>query len=216
MNNDSVFYLFYTTIIQVYIILNPAAAIAVMLGLSTRNTVAERLAISKQVCIIGGTLLFIFALCGKVILADIFHISSEAFQVGGGLYLFTIGLGMALSKNSDNHEENSMVTEKSAFNFVTTPLATPLLTGPENITAILVKRDELPGSTFCIVAFYGALIVRTILVDCTFLLACKFSKCLTPEIRKVFEKLVGILLMCITIGSILKGITKFLQGNILD
>ncbi|MDR2806857.1 MAG: MarC family protein [Puniceicoccales bacterium] len=211
MNADiSLIQLFCVTIIQIYIILNPPSVIAVMLGLTNRNTIEERLLISKQVSIIGGLLLFTFAFFGQIILDDVFHISTEAFQVGGGLYLFTIGLSMLLPKNSQISEDTSS-SEKSAFNFVITPLATPLLTGPGTITAILVKRTEIPDAIPYICAFYGALMVTMILVYCSFFLGCKFSKYLTPFLLEIVEKLVGVLLACIAIKSILKGITTFVQ-----
>jgi multiple antibiotic resistance protein len=212
MSNDfSLLNLFFSTISKMCVVMNPIPAIAVLLGVSSHNTVGERLNISKQVCTIGGTLLFIFALFGKIILEDIFRISPEAFQVGGGLYLFSIGLSMALSKESDEQVEDLAPTENNAFNFIVTPLATPLLVGPGTITATLVQRTELPEGTAPIFTFFGALIVSLILIYFTFFMGCKFSKYLKPAIIKVIEKLVGILMLCLSIGSILNGATKFLQ-----
>ncbi|MDR1435518.1 MAG: MarC family protein [Puniceicoccales bacterium] len=212
MSGDfSLLNLFFSTTSKMYVILNPVAAIAVMLGLSSRNSVAERINISKQVCTIGGTLLFIFALFGKIILEDIFHISPEAFQVGGGLYLFSIGLSMALSKESDRQVEDLPSTEKNAFNFIVTPLATPLLTGPGTITATLVQRTELPEGTAPLLVFFGALTVTLFLVYFTFFMGCKFSKYLKPALIKIIERLVGMVMLCLAIGSMLSGATKFLQ-----
>ncbi|MDR1906976.1 MAG: MarC family protein [Puniceicoccales bacterium] len=202
---------FGTVIVQIYIILNPPTAITVMLGMSKSNTVAERLHVSRQICAIGGGLLFAFALFGQMILNDIFHISTEAFQVGGGLFLFSIGLKMATAKNSDDEEENSNTTQNLS-SLVITPLATPLLVGPGTMTATLVKRMELPNSWEYAVTFYLALAVTMFLVYLTFILGCKFSKYLKPMILKTIAKLVGILLLCISTSSILKGINVFIQS----
>ncbi|MDR1366362.1 MAG: MarC family protein [Puniceicoccales bacterium] len=211
MENIGYIQTFGAIVIQIYLILNPPTSITVMLGMSKNSTVAERLQASRQICTIGGTLLFAFALFGQMILNDIFHISTEAFQVGGGLFLFSIGLGMVLSKSSDGETKDNSTT-KSLSSLVITPLATPLLVGPGTMTASLVKRMELPNSWDYAIVFYLALAVSMILVYFTFILGCKFSKYLKPTFLKIIEKLVGILLICLATSCIFKGAKIFIQS----
>jgi multiple antibiotic resistance protein len=217
MENIGYIQTFFAIIIQIYIILNPPTSITVMLGMSQGNTVIERLQASKQVCVVGSMVLFVFALFGKIILNDIFHISTEAFQVGGGLFIFLIGLSMVTAKNSDDEASSdgkakSGEKTQNLSSLVITPLATPLLVGPGTMTATLVKRMELPDSWDYAIVFYLALTVTMILVYFTFVLGCKFSKYLKPMILKIIQKLVGILLLCIAISSILKGTEVFIQS----
>jgi multiple antibiotic resistance protein len=202
---------FGTTIIQIYIILNPPTVIAIMLGMTKNNTIAERLHASRQICAIGAVLLFMFSLFGQIILHDIFRISTESFQVGGGLYLFLMGLSMACSKSSEGETDSGEATHNIA-SLIITPLATPLLVGPGTMTATLVKRMELPNSWGYATTFYLALVFTMIFVYITFILGCRFSKYLKPVILQVIEKLVGILLLCIATSSISKGIKTFLQS----
>jgi multiple antibiotic resistance protein len=202
---------FYKAVIQLYIFLNAPSALAVMLGLSKRNTVAERLQASRQICIIGTFLLFIFAIFGPIILEYVFRISTEAFRVGGGLYLFYIGLSMALSKDSEDDVDHHQ-TANDISKFVITPLATPLLVGPGTITATLVQRKALPDGLGYSLTFYAALACAMALVYVTFILGCKFSKNLKPLFLKVLEKLIGILILCLAISSILAGIKTFLES----
>ena len=196
-------------VIQMLIILNPPSAAAVMLGVTGNLSVKERLAISQKVCIIGSALLFIFALFGQVILNSIFHISTEAFQVGGGMYLFTIGLAMTFAEPDE--ESVSDVDKDKIYSMIITPLATPLLVGPGTITAVLVTRMGLPEGLGYQLTFYSAVAIALALVYLVFYLACKFSKYLTPLFLKILEKLVGILLMCIAISSVIHGITTFIS-----
>ncbi|MDR0740852.1 MAG: MarC family protein [Puniceicoccales bacterium] len=211
MENINYIQIFCTIIIQIYIILNPPTSITVMLGMSQSNTVIERLQASKQICIVGAILLFAFALFGKVILNDIFCISTEAFQVGGGLFILLIGLSMVTAKNSDSDVKSDSTTQNLS-SLVITPLATPLLVGPGTMTATLVKRMELPDSFDYAIIFYLALAVTMILVYFTFVLGCKFSKYLQPKVLRVIRKLVGILLLCIGTSAILKGVKVFTQS----
>jgi multiple antibiotic resistance protein len=211
MENASYIPTFGIVIVQIYIILNPPTSIAVMLGMSKNSTVAERLQASRQICLIGGMLLLAFALFGQMILNDVFHISTEAFRVGGGLFLFFIGLNMATAKSSDGEMKDDGTT-KSLSSLVITPLATPLLVGPGTMTATLVKRMELPNSWDYAIVFYLALAVTMIFVYFTFIIGCKFSKYLTPVVLGIIQKLVGVFLLCIATGSILKGTRIFLQS----
>jgi multiple antibiotic resistance protein len=146
-----------------------------------------------------------------VILNDIFCISTEAFQVGGGLFILLIGLDMVIAKNSDSDVENDNTT-KNLSSLVITPLATPLLVGPGSMTATLVKRMELPDSLGYVIAFYLALAVTMVLVYFTFVLGCKFSKYLQRGVLQIIRKLVGILLLCIGTSAILKGVKVFIQS----
>jgi multiple antibiotic resistance protein len=217
MENIGYLQAFCTIVVQIYIILNPPTSITIMLGMSKNDTIAERLQAAKQICAIGCTLLFAFALFGQVILNDIFHISTEAFQVGGGLFLFSIGLGMATAKSSNTEvgsdgEIKGNETKQKLMSLVITPLATPLLVGPGTMTATLVKRMELPNSWDYAIVFYLALAATMILVYLTFILGCKFSKYLTVTVLGIIQKLVGVLLLCISISSIFKGTRVFLQS----
>jgi multiple antibiotic resistance protein len=211
MENISYIQTFCTIIVQIYLVLNPPTSITIMLGMSQNNTVAERLQASRQICIFGTMLLIAFALFGKVILNDIFRISTEAFQVGGGLFIFLIGLGMVTTTHSDSATENDSTTQKLS-SLVITPLATPILVGPGTMTATLVKRMELPDSLDYTITFYSALATTMVLVYFTFVLGCKFSKYLQPRILRVIQKLVGILLLCIGTSAVLKGVKVFMQS----
>jgi small neutral amino acid transporter SnatA (MarC family) len=51
-----------------------------------------------------------------------------------------------------------------------------------------------------------------ILVYLSFFLGCKFSKYLTPPVLKIIEKLAGMLITCLAVGSILAGTKAFLQN----
>ena len=204
------FQLFCTTVIQMLVILNPPSAGTVILGVTGSLSVKERLAIARKVCIIGSVLLFVFAFFGQIILDSVFHISAAAFQVGGGLYLFTVGLSMA---SNEPEEENLESDAHGKINsMIITPLATPLLVGPGSLTATLVERTSLPPGFGYELTFYIALAVTLALVYVCFVLMCKFSKYLTPLILEIIKKLIGIALICIAASSIIKGIGNFLHS----
>jgi multiple antibiotic resistance protein len=211
-NYSSLSALFLETIPLLYLMMNPPSVIAILLGLTRQNTVEERIRVARQVCCIAGALLCVFAFLGKIILQDIFRISTEAFQVGGGLYLFTVGLSMAFAKESDGDGQgnNSAGMQGNISNYIVTPLATPLFIGPATITKTIEKLMGLPNQLAYSLTFYAALMVTFVLAYFTFILGCKFSRYLTPSLLKLIERLVGMFLICVAMGSILNGMTKFL------
>lgn len=213
---------FQGTAIQMYLMLCPPSVLAVMLGLLPNSTVAERLYVSKRMCLIGTGLLFTFAFFGDIILDHIFHVKGEAFQVGGGLFLFTVGLKLIGAKreeeaqvdeNSKKEGSKKAAPSNSSANLdslIITPLATPLLVGPATITATISMRLALPADLPYKITFFSALGVTMVAVYLTFWFGCKFSKFLTPFVLMIAEKLAGLFLLCISIGSILNGMQKFL------
>lgn len=214
---------FQGTAIQMYLMLCPPSVLAVMLGMLPSSTVAERLYVSKRMCLIGTVLLFTFAFFGDIILDHIFHVKGEAFQVGGGLFLFTVGLKLIGSKREEDPQSGELSKKESAKKSVSsakspvnldsliiTPLATPLLVGPATITATISMRLALPSGLPYKITFFTALGVTMIAVYLTFWFGCKFSKFLTPFVLMIAEKLAGLFLLCISIGSILNGMQKFL------
>lgn len=87
--------------------------------------------------LIGFILLLLFAVAGKIILQDIFHIELDALRVAGGFVLFKIGL--------EALEGGGMVTikrEKNILALAAVPVATPLIAGPAAITAAITLTAE--------------------------------------------------------------------------
>ena len=182
-----------------------------MLGLTAQASLEDRLSLAKKVCTIGGILLIIFSFIGNFILDEVFQISTEAFRVGGGSFLFLVGLSMLISKDQEaTSDDIKKEQSKDIFSYAVTPLATPILVGPGTITAVLVKRSEM--ETFGQdVVFFIAIIASLLLTIGTFIIGCKFSKYFTPAILHIIEKMVGLLLICIAVKSVMAGMTTFID-----
>ncbi|MDR1458419.1 MAG: MarC family protein [Puniceicoccales bacterium] len=205
------FDLFTGTTVSIYTILTPIIGAAIMIGMTPTATLEERIRISRQACTVAGVLLMIFAIAGNFIMVNIFRISTEAFQVGGGLYLLTISAGMVLKKEEQKDEgSQTQPAQQSANNIAITPIGTPLLTGPGTITATLVKKSAVCNTFFDTIDFFLALTLVMFLSYLTFVVSCKFAKLLTPKILGIVERSTGIILACMSLESIIAGITTFL------
>lgn len=192
-----------------YIMLYPPIAAVVLLGMSKSNTVGERLAAARKVCYIVTALLFTFAFFGNCILDSVFHISTEAFQVAGGILLLASGLSMLLAKPAGTEGAEPTGQLEAC---IVTPLATPMLVGPGTIAATIVKIAALPEGLSYRITFYLALLTALALTYLTFYFACKFSKYLTPTLLGGFERIAGFIVASLAANLLLAGASGFYKS----
>lgn len=88
----------------------------------------------KRLCIfsslVGLAILLAFAAAGSFILTCLFHVELHAFQIVGGVVLFTIGLNALKRGVFFEQDEKQNLAEMSIV-----PLASPMIAGPATITA---------------------------------------------------------------------------------
>ncbi|MDR2735291.1 MAG: MarC family protein [Puniceicoccales bacterium] len=209
--------LFVETTVSIYTILSPVIGAAIMIGMTPTATPDERIRISRQACLVAGSLLIVFAVAGNFIMETVFRISTHAFQVGGGMYLLTIAVGMVIAKEAKEAKEEKTgdsqgkPVQQVSGNIAITPIGTPLLTGPGTITATLVKKSSIPNNFSSMAVFFTAMIFVIFLSYLTFVISCKFANLLTPKVLGVIEKITGLILICIALESIIAGTSTFLR-----
>ncbi len=144
---------------------------------------------------IGFILLVLFALTGKIILQEIFHIDLNALRVAGGFVLFKIGL--------EALESGGIVTlkkEKNILALAAVPVATPLIAGPAAITTAITLTAEY-GMAVSTAAIFIAILL-TAMVMATALYAMK-------NVRKttlgVFIRIIGLFTMAIGAQMMVQG-----------
>ncbi len=145
---------------------------------------------------IGFILLVLFALTGKIILQEIFHIDLNALRVAGGFVLFKIGL--------EALESGGMVTlkkEKNILALAAVPVATPLIAGPAAITTAITLTAEY-GITVSTAAIFIAILLTAMVMIVT-LYALK-------NVRKttlgVFIRIIGLFTMAIGAQMMVQGV----------
>ncbi|WP_048058288.1 MarC family protein [Pyrococcus yayanosii] len=137
--------------------------------------------------VIGLLLLFIFAVSGKIILQDIFHIELDALRVAGGFVLFKIGL--------EALEGGGIVTlkkEKNILALAAVPVATPLIAGPAAITASITLTAEY-GILISTLAIVIAITITAILM----LIALYALKSVSKTTLSVIIRIIGLFIMAI-------------------
>ncbi|MFA4646962.1 MarC family protein [Pyrococcus kukulkanii] len=156
--------------------------------------------------LIGWVLLLIFAVAGKVILQDIFHIEIDALRVAGGFVLFKIGL--------EALEGGGMVTikrEKNILALAAVPVATPLIAGPAAITAAITLTAEY-GIHISIIATTIAIAITAVLM----MIALYAMRNVNKTVLSVTIRIIGLFIMAIGAQMMITGagsiLVRILKG----
>ncbi|AIF69268.1 membrane protein [Palaeococcus pacificus DY20341] len=155
---------------------------------------------------IGLLLLVIFAVAGKIILQDIFHIELDALRVAGGFVLFKIGL--------EALEGGGMVTlkkEKNILALAAVPVATPLIAGPAAITTAITLTAEYSISV-SVAATFLAILATALIMFVTLYVAENVSK----TTLGVFIRIIGLFTMAIGAQMMVQGAGGILVNILLN
>ena len=146
--------------------------------------------------LIGFILLIIFALAGKIILQDIFHIDLNALKIAGGFVLFKIGL--------EALEGGGMVTlkkEKNILALAAVPVATPLIAGPAAITTAITLTAEY-GIKISASAISIAILLTALLMFVTLYMIQNIKK----TTLGIFIRIIGLFTMAIGAQMMVEGV----------
>ncbi|MFZ5448074.1 MAG: MarC family protein [Thermodesulfobacteriota bacterium] len=131
-----------TSLISLFIIIDPLGNIFPYLTLSAAYTPAAARGLAWQACLYAFFILALVVLAGRIILQYI-GITIPAFQIAGGLVLFRIAIDMLEGRGHFNRFDTSSSLDAADYREVAlVPLAVPLLSGPGAISTVLVLTSR--------------------------------------------------------------------------
>jgi multiple antibiotic resistance protein len=155
--------------------------------------------------VLGGMILFLFALAGDVLLKAV-GIGLPAFRIAGGLLLFLLSLDMVFARPSGmratavrEQEEEEYQQDISVF-----PLAIPLLAGPGGITTVLLYTGG--SSAGRVALFMVVLFVVLLLTLVSLLLAPRVMRLLGETGSNVLARVLGVLLAALSVQFVIDGL----------
>jgi multiple antibiotic resistance protein len=189
----------YSATITLILVMDPIGNIPMFLSVLRYVEPKKRKKIIIREMFIALGILLLFLFFGKNILHG-FSISTPALQIGGGIILFLIALKMIFPGAKGSEEE----TEK---NPLVVPLAVPLVAGPSTMSMLILFSSQYPErTTSWLVALLAAWTVSAVVL--TF--ADFLRKLLGSRILKAIEKLMGLILVTMSIEMLLSGVADFL------
>ena len=120
-----------------FVIIDPLASFAVFFVNTKNYKKTEKFKIALLAVAIAAILSFLVLLFGENLLT-IFSTDINSFKIAGGIILLILGVNMSLGRSIVEVEKNNA----DSVHAIASVIATPLLTGPATITAIIISAAD--------------------------------------------------------------------------
>jgi multiple antibiotic resistance protein len=181
-----------------FLILDPLGNIPIFLGLLKPLSPARRRIVLVRELLIALFVLATFLWFGKYLL-EAMHLRQESVSIAGGIILFLIGLKMIFPSH-----EGGEVSEGEPF---IVPLAIPMIAGPSGMASVMLLGTQEPGrmGDWSLALLIAWAATAVILFSATYL-----YKVLGTRVLVAVERLMGMLLVAISVQMFLDGIAAYL------
>ncbi|MHB1010373.1 MAG: MarC family protein [Propionibacteriaceae bacterium] len=199
-------YVFTSTVLTLWVILDPPGLLPVFLGLTRRMSPRQRHIAAGRATLVALGVTGLFGLFGRFIL-DYLHVSVQALQISGGLLLLLVALQLLTGHFDESPAEDA---PESTVNVAIVPLGTPLLAGPGVIVAIMIavqSQETLTGYAVVSVALLTAMLMV--------FLTLRFAEVIRRVMREggitLLTRIAGLLLSAIAVQMMAEGILGFVH-----
>jgi len=193
------------------VVVDPVGIAPVFLALAGGRPAVEQARIARRAVLVGGAVLFFFAVAGPWLLGRL-GISMDAFRVAGGILLFRIAVGMVLAaRERETPEEEEEARERSDVSVF--PLAIPLIAGPGAMasTMILVGQADADGRRLGIV--FAMAVAVLLLTWLALRLASPLGRVLRRTGVNVVTRVLGVLLAALAVQYVGDGVRGLLRAG---
>ena len=147
-------------------------------------------------------ILLVFMVVGDRFLR-MMSLTDQSLRIGGGIVLFLIAIRMVFP-----HPDGPFGNDTRGGEPLIVPLAIPALAGPSALATVMLLTSQAPGKTL---EWVGALTVTMLVCAVVLMLAERIQKWLGERTMMAFERLMGLVLVAISVEMILGGIRSFVH-----
>lgn len=185
-----------------FLILDPLGNIPVFLSMLRRLSPQRQRIVLARELLIALLVLMAFLWAGKYAL-EVMHLRQESVAIAGGIVLFLIGIRMIFPPQGGLMGE---IPDGEPF---IVPMAIPLVAGPSGMAAVMLmgsnEPDRLGEWSLALLIAWGA--TAAILFSATYLYKLLGLRALTA-----IERLMGMLLVAISVQMLLDGLVGYLRS----
>ncbi len=195
-------YTFLSATVLLLLITDPLGNIPLFVS-CLRGVAPQRRAvvILREVAIAFGVLL-LFMVGGDRFLR-MMHLTDQSLRIGGGIVLFLIALRMVFP-----HPDGPFGNDGRNGEPLIVPLAIPALAGPSALATVMLLTSQAPGK---MLEWIGALSVTMIVCAIALVMAERIQSWLGERTMTAFERLMGLVLVAISVEMVLGGIRSFVH-----
>jgi multiple antibiotic resistance protein len=184
-----------------FLILDPLGNIPVFLSLLRDLPPKRQRVVLARELLIALVVLILFLWCGKYAL-ELMHLRQESVSIAGGIVLFLIGIRMIFPP-----AEGLMGEIPDGEPFIV-PMAIPLVAGPSGMAAVILMGSNDPSrlGDWSLALLIAWAATAAILFSATYL-----YKWLGQRALVAVERLMGMLLVAISVQMLMDGIATYLK-----
>jgi multiple antibiotic resistance protein len=186
-----------------FLIMDPLGNIPIFLSVMKDLTPQRRRIVLAREMLIALAVLMVFLFAGKYILAAL-HLRQESMSIAGGIVLFLIGVRMIFPP-----VEGGVFGETPGGEPFIVPLAIPSVAGPSTMAALMLLAQDHPERT---VDWSIALIVAWLATSIILFGSTALYRMLGSSVLTAFERLMGMLLVALSVQMILDGLLAALKA----
>jgi multiple antibiotic resistance protein len=197
--------------LTLFVVVDPVGIAPFFLGLAGSRSKAEQARIARRAVLVGGTVLFLFAVGGPWLLARL-GISMDAFRIAGGILLFRIAVGMVLAAHEretrEEQEESRSRADVSVF-----PLAIPLIAGPGAMASTMILIGQAGRDPRRLGAVLAMAVAVLLLTWLALRLASPLGRVLRRTGVNVVTRVLGVLLAALAVQYVADGVRGLLAAG---
>ncbi|CAB3793147.1 MarC family protein [Paraburkholderia caffeinilytica] len=195
-------YTFLSATILLILITDPLGNIPLFISCLRGVSPKRRTIVILREVAIAFAILLIFMVVGDGFLR-MMSLTDQSLRIGGGIVLFLIALRMVFP-----HPDGPFGNDTRGGEPLIVPLAIPALAGPSALATVMLLTSQAPGKMF---EWIGALTVTMIVCAIVLMLAERIQAWLGERAMMAFERLMGLVLVAISVEMMLGGIRSFVH-----
>ncbi len=191
----------FTAATTLFLIMDPLGNVPVFVSLLKNVAPERRRIVLIRELIIAYAVMLVFLLLGQHLLKFL-NLKQESISIAGGIVLFLIALRMIFP------QEGGIMGEQTDDEPFIVPLAIPMVAGPSTLAALLLMAQSSPTRmSSWVLALTAAWIVTALIL----LASPIFFRLLRQRGLTAMERLMGMLLVMMSVQMFLDGLAKYLR-----
>ncbi|ABE32419.1 marC integral membrane family protein [Paraburkholderia xenovorans LB400] len=195
-------YTFLSATILLILITDPLGNIPLFISCLRGVSPKRRTIVILREVAIAFAILLVFMVAGDGFLR-MMSLTDQSLRIGGGIVLFLIALRMVFP-----HPDGPFGGDTRGGEPLIVPLAIPALAGPSALATVMLLTSQAPGKMF---EWIAALTVTMIVCAVVLMLAERIQAWLGERAMMAFERLMGLVLVAISVEMMLGGIRSFVH-----
>ena len=202
---------FLLTFSSLFTLINPIGITPILLSVTENLNEQEYHKVIRKGILTALIILATFTLMGEIIF-KIYGITINAFMIAGGVLFFRTSFNMIEAQPSRS-SSTPQETEEAEFkdDMGITPIGIPIIAGPGAITSVMLLSSQASTAVDKFIIYFNILI--TLLITYFILkLGKKISKKIGTTGIRIIQRIMGIVLLVISIQFIINGFENIIKN----